>query len=129
MKNKALRRYLHKIKRNLTCYHATKKELMAGVSVELREETMEADSYPAIVARFGEPEAVAAQLQESVSEGERSAARRRSRLLRIAAIAVVLAIITALAIMTVKLWNTVPVTYDSVIYEGTSPDKDTIWEQ
>ena len=81
MNNSTIDRYCRKVGRKLVCSRQSKQALLDGLKQELREAVTPEDcSLGALEEKYGKTDAVAEELQQSISAEERNRASRRERM-------------------------------------------------
>lgn len=81
MNNSTIDRYCRKVGRKLVCSRQSKQALLDGLKQELREAVTPEDcSLGALEEKYGKTDAVAEELQQSISAEERNRASRRERI-------------------------------------------------
>lgn len=90
MKEKTVCRYMRAVSRKLSCSKTTRSKLLDGLRQELS--AYSALTYNELCETVGNPEQIAEQLMESISEAEISATKRKHQFI----IAVVLGILIVL---------------------------------
>ena len=112
--------YLRRVRRNLRCGAAQRKQLLAGLEAELREAFPEGtSSVDQVLERFDAPEAVAAEIQSTLPAGAEAAYHRGKRRKLVVGL-VACAAVAALVIGYLIWFATIDVHYvDSEIIIGT----------
>ena len=98
MENKAAKQYLARVKRALVCDKTDRCRLLercAAMIDSFQQESPEA-GYDGLVAAFGEPDAFVAELLSGLDEAAVKTARKRRRLIRWGAVAVIIAVLVTL---------------------------------
>lgn len=96
----AIKKYCRKVGRYLVCLSKTKKRLLGGLEQELWDlPAKEVNSVSGIEARYGSPQKIARELQETVSVDERSKSLRRRKWEKIIIIAAAIFVVVLVCIL------------------------------
>lgn len=94
MEEKTIRRYISIVSHKLICSKATRSKLLGGLRQELS--AYSALSYNDLCAKVGNPEHIAEQLMESVSEAEISATKRNHQFIIAIALGILIVLLLTL---------------------------------
>ena len=120
--------YCSKVKKALICDRSTEKVLIDGLRAELCDHFSEDSSYEKLVAEYGSPSAVAAELQEAVPASEyQTAFQKRKRFLSVVAALIIFTCIGVTAKYLNDVANSRIVSkQETIIIDGTFPNDGSI---
>lgn len=120
--------YCHEVKKHLICDRATRKSLTEGLRSELYDHFPDCGSYEEILAGYGDPKAIAGELQEAVELPEyHTAFQKKKRLMVLLTALVICACIGITAGYLHEVANSKIVSkQDTIIIDGTFPNDGTI---
>ncbi|MCI8910885.1 MAG: hypothetical protein HFG09_09460 [Oscillibacter sp.] len=136
MENKAAKQYLARVKRALVCDKTDRCRLLercAAMIDSFQQESPEA-GYDGLVAAFGEPDAFVAELLSGLDEAAVKTARKRQRLIRWGAVAVIIAVLIAISFFWyIKFIRTRDLDENMVVVQGpatplTEEEFRELWE-
>ena len=115
--------YCHKVKKALICDRSTEKVLIDGLRSELCDRFSEDSSYEKLVAEYGSPSDIAAELQEAVPVSEHQTAfQKRKRFLSVVAALIIFTCIGVTAKYLHDVANSRLVSkQETIIIDGTIP--------